>query len=133
MKFPLRGALLSASALSLVAAPNAVVAQQSNAPEDDRSSANDLLTDTIIVTASKTDPLQADNQSPPEQIAIPADAAGIAARAPGGHWFRTALFRGSYPIAVYSANAFSAASTARGLHPAGQTPWIRHSITRHPS
>lgn len=84
MKSPLRRALLSASALSVVAAPNAVMAQQSNAPEDDRSSANDLLTDTIIVTASKTDPLQADNQSPPEQIAIPADAAGIAARTPGG-------------------------------------------------
>ena len=84
MKFLFRRALFSASALSLIAAPDAVVAQQSNAPEDDRSSANDLLTDTIIVTASKTDPLQADNQSPPEQIAIPADAAGIAARTPGG-------------------------------------------------
>ena len=84
MKFPLRRALFSASALSLIAAPDAVVARQSNAPEDDRSSANDLLTDTIIVTASKTDPFQADNQSPPEQIAIPADAAGIAARTPGG-------------------------------------------------
>ena len=84
MKFPFRRALLSASALTLIAAPNVVMAQQSDAPEDDRSSANDLLTDTIIVTASKTDPLQADNQSPPEQIAIPADAAGIAARTPGG-------------------------------------------------
>lgn len=84
MKITVRRALLSASALSFVAAPNAVMAQQSNAPEDDRSSANDLLTDTIIVTASKADPLQTDNQSPPEQIAIPADAAGIAARTPGG-------------------------------------------------
>ncbi|WP_422357512.1 TonB-dependent receptor plug domain-containing protein [Qipengyuania flava] len=84
MKFPFRRALFSASALSLIAAPDAVVAQQSNAPEDDRSTANDLLTDTIIVTASKTDLVQADNQSPPEQIAIPADAAGIAARTPGG-------------------------------------------------
>ena len=84
MKFPLRRALLSASALSLVVAPNAVMAQKSNAPEDDRFNANDLLTDTIVVTASKTNPLQADKQSPPEQIAIPADAAGIAARTPGG-------------------------------------------------
>lgn len=84
MKITVRRALLSASALSFVAAPNAVMAQQSNAPEDDRSSANDLLTDTIIVTASKADPLQTDNQSPPEQTAIPADAAGIAARTPGG-------------------------------------------------
>ena len=84
MTFPLRRALLSASALSLVAAPTAVMAQQSDAPVDDHSDANDLLTDTIIVTASKTDPLQADNQSPPDQTAIPADAAGIAARTPGG-------------------------------------------------
>lgn len=84
MKFSLRRALLSASALSLVAAPNAVMAQQTNAPEDDRSDANELLTDTIIVTAAKTDSLQADTQSPPEQVAIPADAAGIAARTPGG-------------------------------------------------
>lgn len=81
---PVRRALLSASALSSVAAPNAVMAQQSNATEDHRSNSNDLLTDTIIVTASKADPLQTDNQSPPEQIAIPADAAGIAARTPGG-------------------------------------------------
>ncbi len=84
MNFPLCRALLSVSPFSLVAAPNAVMAQQSNAPEDDRSNANDLLTDTIIVTAAKTEPLEADNLSPSEQIAIPADAAGIAARTPGG-------------------------------------------------
>ena len=69
MKFSLRRALLSASAFSLVAAPNAVMAQQSDAPEDDRSNANELLTDTIIVTAAKTDPLQAHYEASERPVA----------------------------------------------------------------
>lgn len=84
MTSPLRRALLCATALSLVSAPANLMAQHVAPPEDDRSNANDLLTDTIIVTASKADPSEADNQTPPEQIAIPADAASIAARTPGG-------------------------------------------------
>lgn len=84
MTSPLRRALLSASALSLVSAPNALMAQQTLASEEDPSNANDLLKDTIIVTASKSNPLEADNETPPEQIALPADAASIAARTPGG-------------------------------------------------
>lgn len=84
MTSPLRRALLCAAALSLVTAPASLMAQHAPPSEIDRSNANELLTDTIVVTASKADPSEPDNQTPPEQIAFPADAAGVAARSPGG-------------------------------------------------
>ena len=43
-----------------------------------------VLTDTIIVTANRIDLAAGDTIEPPAQIALPADAAAIAARAPGG-------------------------------------------------
>ncbi|WP_199857777.1 TonB-dependent receptor [Erythrobacter sp. EC-HK427] len=42
-----------------------------------------VLTDTIVVTATTPDPAT-DAVKPPQQIALPADAAAIAARVPGG-------------------------------------------------
>lgn len=43
-----------------------------------------VLTDTIVVTATRSDKISRDEIAPPEQIALPADAVSIAARAPGG-------------------------------------------------
>ena len=43
-----------------------------------------VLTDTIVVTAARTQSVSRDDIAPPEQIALPADTAGIAARTPGG-------------------------------------------------
>jgi len=43
-----------------------------------------VLTDTIVVTAARGDTVSQDGIAPPEQIALPVDAAAIAARTPGG-------------------------------------------------
>lgn len=43
-----------------------------------------VLTDTIVVTAASNRPITQDGLTPPEQIALPADAVAIAARTPGG-------------------------------------------------
>ncbi|WP_169816544.1 TonB-dependent receptor [Altererythrobacter ishigakiensis] len=42
------------------------------------------MTDTIVVTATRSETISRDEIAPPEQIALPADAVSIAARAPGG-------------------------------------------------
>ena len=68
---------LLACCLASVATP---ALAQERAPDQDDS----ILNDTIIVTASRSDASSDDRLAPPEQIALPADAASIAARAPGG-------------------------------------------------
>ncbi|WAT18105.1 TonB-dependent receptor [Aurantiacibacter sp. MUD11] len=52
------------------------------AQESDSSDA--VLTDRIVVTSARADAPAKDTLEPPEQIALPADAAAIAARTPGG-------------------------------------------------
>lgn len=52
------------------------------AQDNDTTDAN--LTDRIVVTASRTDRQVTDELDLPEEIALPADAAAIAARTPGG-------------------------------------------------
>ena len=50
----------------------------------DPDEANTVLTDTIVVTATSDRTITQDGITPPEQIALPADAVAIAARTPGG-------------------------------------------------
>lgn len=59
--------------------------QPAFAQENDNIGDRDtVLNDTIIVTALRGDPIGEDGLEMPEQIALPADAAAIAARTPGG-------------------------------------------------
>ncbi|MBU2586785.1 MAG: TonB-dependent receptor [Alphaproteobacteria bacterium] len=74
----LRGAALLASCPIFAIQPaSAQVAANPN--ETDA-----VLTDTIVVTATSDRPITQDGLTPPEQIALPADAVAIAARTPGG-------------------------------------------------
>lgn len=74
----LRRAAYFASCSIFVCHP--VIAQdRADTPADET-----ILTDTILVTASRPDDVTTDTADLPDQIAIPADAASIAARAPGG-------------------------------------------------
>ena len=76
-KAPLRAALLASC---LLPSFTPVLAEETPQP-DERDPA---LTDTIIVTAARSQPVAEDNVELPGQIALPADAASIAARVPGG-------------------------------------------------
>lgn len=59
--------------------------QPAFAQEDTSADAGDsVLNDTIVVTAVRRDTIAQDGIPMPEQIALPADAAAIAARIPGG-------------------------------------------------
>jgi iron complex outermembrane receptor protein len=84
--------LIRASLLAgctLVAAPPAL-AEQATPPE----SQEDRLTDTIIVTAQRRDTIASDAVAAPRQIALPADAAAIAARVAGGDIFGNGALSG---------------------------------------
>ncbi|QZD95661.1 TonB-dependent receptor plug domain-containing protein [Qipengyuania gelatinilytica] len=77
-KNSLRRAALFASCSIFICHP--AVAQDRPDATDDET----ILTDTILVTAFRRDDIATDTSELPDQIAIPADAASIAARAPGG-------------------------------------------------
>lgn len=84
--------LIRASLLAgctLVAAPPAL-AEHATTPE----TREDPLTDTIIVTARRQDPITSDAVAAPRQIALPADAAAIAARVAGGDIFGNGALSG---------------------------------------
>lgn len=72
---PLRASLLAACAL--LAAPHALTEEVAPAEEV-------ALTDTIIVTARRRETIASDVVAAPRQVALPADAAAIAARVAGG-------------------------------------------------
>lgn len=74
----LRRAALLASCPIFAAQP---VSAQDSADSPDTEA---VLTDTIVVTASRSETISQDGIAPPEQIALPADAVAIAARTPGG-------------------------------------------------
>ena len=74
---------------TLVAAPPAL-AEHATTPE----TREDTLTDTIIVTARRQDPIASDAVAAPRQIALPADAAAIAARVAGGDIFGNGALSG---------------------------------------
>lgn len=67
----IRPALLAGCAVTFV---QPAIAQESDS----------ALTDTIVVTAQRVNPATSTTVDQPEEIALPADAASIAARAPGG-------------------------------------------------
>jgi iron complex outermembrane receptor protein len=66
-------------------------AAEHNPPSTDPDA---VLTDTIIVTARRAEAISADGIAPPQQIALPADAAAIAARVPGGDIFGNGALSG---------------------------------------
>ncbi len=57
---------------------------QTAAAQDNAQAADDVLTDRIVVTSNRLETQAIDTVEPPRQIALPADAAAIAARTPGG-------------------------------------------------
>ena len=70
---------------SLLASCTLIPLQPALAKGEDTAKNNDpVLTDTIIVTAPRYDNETADTIKPQQQIALPADAASVAARTPGG-------------------------------------------------
>jgi iron complex outermembrane receptor protein len=77
-----------AAATMLAAVP---AAAEYNPPSTDPDA---VLTDTIIVTARRAEAISADGIAPPQQIALPADAAAIAARVPGGDLFGNGALSG---------------------------------------
>jgi iron complex outermembrane receptor protein len=82
MKFSrmIRASLLACCTL---AAANPALAKHGTNPE----TREDALTDTIIVTAKRRNTIASDAVAAPRQIALPADAAAIAARVAGGDIF----------------------------------------------
>ncbi|MDC8754653.1 TonB-dependent receptor [Erythrobacter sp. sf7] len=76
------------AATMLAAVP---AAAEHNPPSTDPDA---VLTDTIIVTARRAEAISADGIAPPQQIALPADAAAIAARVPGGDLFGNGALSG---------------------------------------
>lgn len=79
MTHPMRAAL--GAACTLVCAPMAAQAQQAEAASP---AADPILTDYILVSGARPDVTGPDEVEPPQGIALPADAASIAARVPGG-------------------------------------------------
>ena len=77
-----------AAATMLAAVP---AAAEHNPPSTDPDA---VLTDTIIVTARRAEAISADGIAPPQQIPLPADAAAIAARVPGGDIFGNGALSG---------------------------------------
>lgn len=59
-------------------------AAQPVAAQDNNQATDDVLTDRIVVTSTRLETQAIDSVEPPQQIALPADAAAIAARTPGG-------------------------------------------------
>ncbi|MEL1250527.1 TonB-dependent receptor plug domain-containing protein [Aurantiacibacter gilvus] len=57
---------------------------QTAVAQDNAQAADEVLTDRIVVTSTRVDAQAIDSVEPPQQIALPADAAAIAARTPGG-------------------------------------------------
>ena len=82
-----RASLLAGSIL--LAAQPAAAEQNSDASDPDA-----ILTDTIIVTASRDQAVTPDVIALPQQIALPADAAAVAARVPGGDFFGNGALSG---------------------------------------
>jgi len=77
------------SAATMLAAVPALA--EHNPPSTDPDT---VLTDTIIVTARRAEAIALDGIAPPQQIALPADAAAIAARVPGGDIFGNGALSG---------------------------------------
>lgn len=85
----LRNFRRSLAAATMLAAVPAVA--EHNPPSSDPDA---VLTDTIIVTARRAEAIASDGIAPPQQIALPADAAAIAARVPGGDIFGNGALSG---------------------------------------
>ncbi|MBU7579912.1 MAG: TonB-dependent receptor [Porphyrobacter sp.] len=83
----LRTGLLAGCALSITCP---ALAEQASAPELQE----ERLTDTIIVTARRQDTIARDAVAAPRQIALPADAAAIAARVAGADIFGNGALSG---------------------------------------
>jgi iron complex outermembrane receptor protein len=83
----IRASLLAGCTL-IAAAP--AWAEQGSTPQ----TREDPLTDTIIVTAQRRDTIANDSIAAPRQIALPADAAAIAARVAGGDIFGNGALSG---------------------------------------
>lgn len=77
-------------------AAHPALADQPAPPEPIPASDDGRLTDTIIVTARRTDSIARDAVAAPRQIALPADAAAIAARVPGGDIFGNGALSGQF-------------------------------------
>ena len=82
-----RTSLLAGCALSITCP---ALAEHGTTPE----TREDALTDTIIVTAERRDTIASDAVAAPRQIALPADAAAIAARVAGGDIFGNGALSG---------------------------------------
>lgn len=83
----LRTSLLASCALSITCP---ALAEHGTEPE----TREDTLTDTIIVTAQRRETMASDAVAAPRQIALPADAAAIAARVAGGDIFGNGALSG---------------------------------------
>ena len=83
----LRTGLLAGCALSITCP---ALAEHETTPE----TREDALTDTIIVTAQRRNTIASDAVAAPRQIALPADAAAIAARVAGGDIFGNGALSG---------------------------------------
>lgn len=83
----IRASLLAGCTLAL---PSIALAEQRTMPE----TREDALTVTIIVTAERRDTIASDAVAAPRQIALPADAAAIAARVAGGDVFGNGALSG---------------------------------------
>ncbi|WP_439547153.1 hypothetical protein [Sandarakinorhabdus sp.] len=79
---------------SLLAGCTMLAAQTALAEQATTVGREDALTDTIIVTARRQDRIASDAVAAPRQIALPADAAAIAARVAGGDMFGNGALSG---------------------------------------
>jgi iron complex outermembrane receptor protein len=83
----IRASLLAGCAFAVA---NPALAENGTSPE----TREDTLTDTIIVTAKRRHTIASDAVAAPRQIALPADAAAIAARVAGGDIFGNGALSG---------------------------------------
>ena len=91
------GRALALASLSLIPFQAVLANESSTADGSDPGPYDPVLTDTIVVSAVRTDSatrLSQDNLAMPEQIALPADATTIAARVPGGAFFGNGALSG---------------------------------------
>jgi len=91
----LRNLPRSLSGATMLAVPGLLAAVPAAAEHNPPSVDPDaVLTDTIIVTARQGEAIALDGIAPPQQIPLPADAAAIAARVPGGDVFGNGALSG---------------------------------------
>ena len=97
MAFNMLGRAILLASFSFIPLNTVLAQDPAEREKSDRTDADPILTDTIVVSAVRPDRAErigTDELAMPEQIALPADATAIAARVPGGAFFGNGALSG---------------------------------------